>query len=57
MKKLLGNVVTFISVVFILWCMVCYGEIVCKNTSPNPDYADNNIIVNFVEWANERYGY
>lgn len=55
--KFIGNLLMIVSVVFLLWCGVSYGEIICKNTSPNPEYSENNIIVNAVEWANDYYGY
>lgn len=57
MKKLLSNVLVTISVAMLIWIGMSYVEIVCKNTSPNPKYDDNNIIVNVVEWANDYYGY
>ena len=57
MKKLLSNVLVTISVAMLIWIGMSYVEIICKNTTPNPKYDDNNIIVNVVEWANEYYGY
>ena len=57
MKKLLSNLLVFVSVVFLLWCGISYGEILLKHGGPNPEYSDKNIIVNMVEWANEYYGY
>lgn len=55
--KFVGNLLTILTVIFMLWCGVSYGEILCKNTSPNPKYSKNNIIVNMIEWANNRYDY
>ena len=57
MKKLVSNLLVVISVAMLIWIGTSYVEIICKNTSPNPEYSDNNVIVNVVEWANEYYGY
>jgi len=57
MKKLLSGLLVTISVAMLIWIGISYIEIICKNMSPNPEYNDNNIIVNAVEWANDYYGY
>lgn len=57
MKKLLSGLLVTISVAMLIWIGMSYIEIICKNTSPNPEYNDNNIIVNAVEWANDYYDY
>ena len=55
--KFVEKVLVTISVVFLLWCGISYGEILLKHNNSNPEYSEKNIIVNFVEWANEYYDY
>lgn len=57
MKKLLSNLLLIISVLFLLWFGISYGEIICKNTSPNPKYSKNNIIVNAFKIVDNNYDY
>ena len=46
--KFVVNIFCTISIIFYMWVGVCYGEILMKHNAPNPEYSDNNIIVNFV---------
>lgn len=57
MKKLVSNLLVVVSAAMLIWIGTSYVEIICKNTSPNPKYSDNNVIINVVEWASEHYGY
>lgn len=43
MKKILSNILTIISVIFILWFALSYIEIISKNLSKNPQYSFWNI--------------
>lgn len=38
---------SYLCVVIILWGLLSYGEILCKNVRPNPQYSDWNLITIF----------
>lgn len=50
-RKFVSNIMVALSIILYMWLGVSYGEIVIKNTSPNPEYSKNNIIVNLVTAA------
>ena len=36
--KVLGNIFTTICLVFIVWVVISYFEVISKNLNPNPEY-------------------
>ena len=51
--KFVVNILCTLSIIFYAALGVCYGEILIKHDSPNPEYRDKNIIVNFVRSMEE----
>jgi hypothetical protein len=54
MKKFIENIVIGISIILLVWIGLSYGEILCENLKPNPQYSKYNAIVNIVEWAENK---
>lgn len=44
-KQFCSSVITIIACLILMWWAINYIEIICKNTSPNPDYSSMNFIV------------
>ena len=53
MKKLVEKIFIGICIFFLAWTVMSYGEILCKNLDRNPQYSENNIIVNSINWIDE----
>lgn len=53
MMKILSNALTVASVIVMVWGVLSWGEICCKNLNENSQYSDYNIIINLTEWADE----
>ena len=45
MTKALNKIYTSTSLVFWLWAIISYLEIVCKNIDPTPIYSNLNLII------------
>lgn len=45
MLKVLGNIITVVSVLFLVWVGISYIEVISKNLSPNPEYS----VINFFD--------
>ena len=54
MKKFIENIVIGISIILLVWIGLSYGEILCKNLKPNPQYSEHNVIINIAEWAENK---
>ena len=54
MKKFVENIAIGISIILLVWVGLSYGEILCKNLKSNPQYSEYNVIVNMVEWAENK---
>ena len=39
---LLRNIFALIFILIIIWAIISYGEILCKNVHPNPEYSPYN---------------
>lgn len=53
MKKICLNIYIIISVIVMLWATLSYAEIISKNTDKNPEYSENNIIINLVKGVSQ----
>ena len=45
MRKWLGRIVCAVCALFLLWCVVSFIEVNCKNMSENPTYWKYNMFV------------
>lgn len=44
--KRIGNTLTnWLCVMILIWGVLSYGEILCKNVRPNPQYSNWNLIM------------
>ena len=49
LKVLFRNLFALILIVFCVWAVVSYGEILCKNVHPNPEYSPYNLWTMFLK--------
>lgn len=49
MRKWLGRIVCAICTLLLLWCVVSFIEINCKNMGENPTYWEGNMFVCLME--------
>lgn len=45
MLEVLGNIITAVSILFLVWIGISYIEVISKNLNPNPEYS----VINFFE--------
>lgn len=45
MKKIVSTTITILSVAFILWAALSWGEVVLKNKQESPTYSQANLFV------------
>lgn len=48
MKKMLSGLMVAASVATMVWFAGSWGEVVCKNTNPNPEYSKFNMFTIFL---------
>lgn len=48
-KTFISNLITLLGVLFILWAVISYFEIVIKNIGPNPEYFKINLFILLTE--------
>lgn len=44
-KTFISNLITLFGVLFVLWAVISYIEIVIKNVAPNPEYFKTNLFI------------
>lgn len=44
-KTFISNLITLLGVLFVLWAVISYIEIVIKNVTPNPEYFKSNLFI------------
>lgn len=49
------NIFVIIGTILLIIFGVCYVEILMKNLTENPQYSDWNILVNLIEYANNKH--
>lgn len=48
-KTFISNLITLLGVLFVLWAVISYFEIVIKNVNPNPEYFKTNLFILLTE--------
>lgn len=48
-KKCFSNLLLLAGAVMLVWFMLSYFEILCKNVTPAPEYSNNNFFIIFME--------
>lgn len=54
MKKI-DKIIMVVMAMIMLYFGVCYVEILIKNLTENPQYSDWNLLVNIIEYANNKH--
>jgi hypothetical protein len=49
MRKWIERIIAFISALFILWGVVSFIEVNCKNLTENPTYWEGNMFIYLME--------
>ena len=57
MKKMtkIEKIIMVVMAMIMLYFSVCYVEILIKNLTENPQYSDWNLLVNLIEYANNKH--
>lgn len=57
MKKMtkIEKIIMVVMAMIMLYFGVCYVEILIKNLTENPQYSDWNLLVNLIEYANNKH--
>lgn len=53
-KKILESVVLTMSMIFILWFLLSWGDVVADNTSENPQHSEYNMFVLMTNYLEEQ---